>query len=407
MNVVLHDFAGHPFQAELSRRLASRGHLVTHLVSAEWVSGKGRLHRLPGDPETLSFEQIAVGRPIAKYSPRERLKWELDYGTASADRLDDRPDVVIVCNVPLLSMGRFAWEARKREVPWVLWHQDIWSAAMGDEVRRRFPRPIGGIMARAFDELEAWCARRADHVVAIGDEFTKVYPRWGVDPERVSVILNWAPLNEIGAMDRDNPQADVVFAAGRTSGELRLLYAGSLGRKHNPLLLVELLREVRRAGVDAVLTVVSEGEAADDVRAAAVAEPDLPLRVIGFQPADKLAETLGSADILVALLEPEATAFSIPSKVLSYMAAGRPIVGLMPDSNPAASDICDCGGFIADPTPAGAAAAGAWIAGVADQPDVRAEIGRHTRKVAEDRFDPDRITDQFEAVLRRVAPPEG
>jgi hypothetical protein len=28
MKVVLHDFAGHPFQAELSRRLAARGHDV-------------------------------------------------------------------------------------------------------------------------------------------------------------------------------------------------------------------------------------------------------------------------------------------------------------------------------------------------------------------------------------------
>ena len=47
---------------------------------------------------------------------------------------------------------------------------------------------------------------------------------------------------------------------------------------------------------------------------------------------EQLAATLGSADILLGLLEPEATAFSIPSKVLSYMSAGRPIVGLMPDT---------------------------------------------------------------------------
>lgn len=403
MDVLLHDFAGHPFQVELSRRLAARGHRVTHLTSAEWVSGKGRLQKLPDDPETLQFDQIRIGRPIAKYSPRARLRWELDYGAASAELLDRRPDVVIICNVPLISMGRFARRAAKRRAPWILWHQDIWSAAMSDEARRRFPWPLSGIVARSFDRLEAWCARHAGHVVAIGKEFTTIYPRWGVDPGRVSVIPNWAPLDDIRPTDRENPQADMVFGPERRAASLRLLYAGSLGRKHNPLLLVELLTAIRDTGVDAVLTVVSEGEAAEDVRAAAESVPGLPLRVIEFQPADKLAETLGTADVLVALLEPEATAFSIPSKVLSYMAAGRPIVGLMPGSNPAASDIVDCGGFVAEPTSDGVAAVGAWVAGVADRPDVRAEIARDTRKVAEERFDPDRITDQFEAVLRRMA----
>lgn len=402
LKVVLHDFAGHPFQAELSRRLAARGHDVTHLTSAEWVSGKGRLQTLPGDPARLRFGQLSVGRPIAKYSAGQRMRWELDYGAVSARQLDDDPDVVIICNVPLLSMGRFVWHARRRRVPWVLWHQDIWSAAMGDEARRRWPRPVAAVVARAFDWLEAWSARHAAQVVAIGDEFTKVYPRWRIDPDKVSVIPNWAPLNDIVPAQRENPQADVVFGPDRRPESLRLLYAGSLGRKHNPLLLVELLRAVRAAGVDAVLTVVSEGEAADDVRAAAVADPELPLRVVEFQPAAQLAETMGTADVLLGLLEPEATNFSIPSKVLTYMSSGRPIVGLMPDANPAAIDIVDCGGFIADPTSQGAAAAAEWIAKIADDPEARARIGRTTRAVAEQRFDPERITDRFEAVLQRT-----
>lgn len=407
MKIVLHDFAGHPFQAELSRRLAARGHDVTHLTSAEWVSGKGALERRPDDPGTLRFEQLSVGRPIDKYSPRARMRWELDYGKVSALHLDghserDRPDVVVICNVPLLSMGRFVWHARRRSLPWVLWHQDIWSAAMADEVRRRWPRPAAEVVARGFDRLEAWSARNATQVVAIGAEFTKVYPRWCVDHQKVSVIPNWAPLNDVTPAARENAQAEVVFGPGRRPETLRLLYAGSLGRKHNPLLLVRLLRAVRAAGVDARLTIVSEGEAADDLRAAAAADPDRHLRVVPFQPADALADTLGTADILVGLLEPEATNFSIPSKILTYMAAGRPIVGLMPDSNPAAIDITDCGGFVADPTSQGVAEAASWIAKLADDPAARAAIGAATRAVAEERFDPERIADRFESVLRRA-----
>jgi colanic acid biosynthesis glycosyl transferase WcaI len=397
MDIVVHDFSGHPFQAELARRLAERGHRVVHLSSAEYVSGKGLLERRDDDPADLTFDQIRVGRSFPKYSPTQRSRWELAYGKATSDYLRDWPGVVITCNVPLLAMARFVRAARRRRLPWVFWHQDIYSAAMGDELRRRLPGVLASPAANTFTRIEAWCARAAGHIVAIGDAFTRVYPDWGVDAGRVSVIPNWAPLEDIVPTERNTTTAENIFPDSGAS--LRLLYAGTLGRKHNPLLLVELLRDARAAGVDATLTVVSQGEAADDLAEAAEADQSLPLRVVPFQPAEILAEVLGSADVLVGLLEPEATEFSIPSKVLSYMAAGRPILGLMPASNPAAADITACGGFVAEPTAEGARLGAQWLAEVSTDAEQRVQIGKDTRAVAETRFNPDRITTQFEDLL--------
>ena len=84
------------------------------------------------------------------------------------------------------------------------------------------------------------------------------------------------------------------------------------------------------------------------------------------------------------------------------MAAGRPILGLMPADNPAAGDIRACGGFVGDPTSAGAAAGAEWLSEIADQAGYRADIGRRTRSIAEERFDPVRITDRFEGVLAAI-----
>jgi glycosyltransferase involved in cell wall biosynthesis len=122
-----------------------------------------------------------------------------------------------------------------------------------------------------------------------------------------------------------------------------------------------------------------------------------------FQPAELLSDTLGSADVLVGLLEPEATTFSIPSKVLTYMAAGRPLIGLMPTDNPAAADIAACGGFVDEPTSDGAQRAAAWLSEHAHDPAAREQIGKRTRSVAEEKFDPHRITSAFEDVIVGLA----
>ena len=127
--------------------------------------------------------------------------------------------------------------------------------------------------------------------------------------------------------------------------------------------------------------------------------PDV--RILGFQPAGDLRDVLASADIVLALLEKDAAMFSVPSKVLSYLAAGRPIVGLMPADNPAAADIAESGGYTAGPDRAGAQAAADWIVTAAGTGRLDA-IGAASRALAEKRFDIDRITDQFEAVLTAV-----
>lgn len=402
LDIAVHDFSGHPFQADLARRLAARGHRVLHLSAAEYVSGKGRLQREPGDPETLSFDQINLGRPFNKYSAADRIRWEREYGRATRERLADWRGVVINSNVPLLAMSAFVRDARRRQLPWIFWHQDVYSAAMSDEASRRLPGPLAKPVAAGFDRLEAWCARNAGHTIAIGEAFTAVYDRWHVDPAKVSVIPNWAPLEDTIPGERDNRQSKVIWNGSQES-DVRVLYAGTLGRKHNPMLLVDLVVAAREAGVPAVLSVVSEGEAADELRALAAQRPDIPVAVHPFQPVELLSDTLGSADVLVGLLEPEATMFSIPSKVLTYMAAGRPLIGLMPTDNPAAADIAACGGYVDEPTPDGARRAARWLVDHADDPAQRAQIGKRTRAVAEEKFNPDRIVDAFEAVIVELA----
>lgn len=405
MRLHIHDGSGHPFQVQLSRELARRGHTVLHTYATQWVSGHGRLTTGPDDPPTLRIEGITTERAYDKYSPRRRIAWEVAYAREWQRILLREPwDVVVSCNTQLISAAVMRRWFRRHRQPWMLWHQDISAFAFADEAARRLPRLPAEFIGRTAMGVEKRLVRDCDAVVAIGEPFIAQYREWGLRRARVRMIPNWAPLDEIARLPRDEVGEAWARRCGVPPTDLRILYAGMLGRKHNPQLLVDLVDQVRAAGVDAQLVVASEGPGADYLSAQAAQRPWL--RVLGFQPAEDLAPMLASGDVLVAVLEPEAARFSIPSKVLSYLAAGRPVLVLAPESNPCVSDVTLGGGLVVEPTSKGVELGASWIAAELTDPARRDEIGALARVYAQSKFDISGIADQFEELLCTIGLPD-
>lgn len=404
MRLHIHDGSGHPIAVQLSRELARRGHTVQHTYATQWVSGHGRLTTGPDDPPTLRIEGITARQTYDKYSPPRRVAWELGYARAWQQVLSRETwDAVVACNTQLLTAAAMRRWFHRHHQPWVLWHQDIFAFAFADEAARKLPGPAAKLVSRATLATEQKLIRCADSVVAIGEPFIEQYREWGLPLDHVRMIPNWAPLDEIARL----PREDVGEAWARKHvippAEIRLLYAGMLGRKHNPQLLIDLVEQVRDAGVDAQLVVASEGPGADYLTERRPGRPWL--HVLGFQPAEDLAAMLSSGDVLVAVLEPEASRFSIPSKVLSYLAAGRPMLVLTPDTNPCVTDVTAGGGFVADPTTKGASLGASWVSTELTDPARRDRIGEQARAYAQQKFDISGIAGQFEDVLSRIGLP--
>jgi len=125
------------------------------------------------------------------------------------------------------------------------------------------------------------------------------------------------------------------------------------------------------------------------------------LRLLPYQPYERLPEVLASADVLVAVLEAEAGAFSVPSKVLAYLCAARPLLVSMPGENLAARVVERSGGGILVPphdAPALCAAAEALL----DDEPRRSELSQRARAYAEATFDLEGIASRFEELLERV-----
>jgi colanic acid biosynthesis glycosyl transferase WcaI len=404
MRIVVHDYSGHPGQAQLSRALARRGHEVTHQHCPSYATGKGSLQVEPGDPPTLSFEPCAMEGMFAKYSVVTRIRQELSYGRRAARSIEAKePAVAVISNVPLLAHSVLARRLARRGVPMVFWHQDIYSEAIGSAARRRLP-VVGAWVARLAERLERTIALRSGAIVAISPTFLDRLAAWGVADKAV-VVPNWAPIEELPVCDDDGggggPAEEWQTRAG-LRGHPVVLYSGTLGLKHDPGILASLAERLGESHPSARVVVISEGKGRDWLeewkRRQGAAADNLVL--LDFQPYADLPAVMGSADVLMAVLEPDASRFSVPSKVLTYLCAGRAIVGVLPPDNSVAEILLTHGaGLVVRRDDAATE-----VARLLNDEACRRAMGRAGRRYAERAFSPETAADRFEEVIYDVVP---
>lgn len=399
--VVVHDFSGHPFQVQLARELGRRGYRSTHLYCPSFQTPRGRVGDESGtadaDAINQNFESIPIPlfRPFAKYSGGRRLLQEIEYGFRAARAISKQnPDVVLTANTPLIAAVLLQVLLLGKRFPIVFWQQDVYSVAMAGHLERK-----GGLLGRlagmVLIRFEKWLLRSSDRVVVISEDFLETLDEWGTDLDRVSVIENWAPLDELPTGSRPNAWAE----RNNIEDELVFLYAGSLGLKHEPSILLELARTFNDRK-DIRVIVASEGRGANWLERE-MRDGD-KLDLLPFQDYDDLPNMLASADVLLVLLEPDAGGFSVPSKVLTYHCAGRPILGAMPEENLAARTIVRNGSGVV--VASGDSQRFASEAkSLADDPGLRQSMGLAARRYAETTFDIEDIGRRFDVILRAAA----
>ena len=129
-----------------------------------------------------------------------------------------------------------------------------------------------------------------------------------------------------------------------------MLYSGTLGLKHDPSILALIASRLRVSHPDARVVVVSEGKGRDWLETWKREQRADNLVLMDFQPYADLPEVMASADVLVAILEADASRFSVPSKVLTYLCSDRAIVGVLPPDNSVAEILSTHGaGCVVDP----------------------------------------------------------
>lgn len=390
MRIVVHDYAGHPFQFDLSRELARRGHDVAHLYFSGDKGPKGRSEMAADDPPTLTIVPVEIGRAYSKSALVGRLRDDLEYGRAAGRQIGAfKPDVVISGNTPLDAQRRVIGATHKAGAAFVFWMQDFYSRAIRSLIGRKWGG-VGGAVAAYYEMAERAQLKASDAVVLISPDFQPAVEAFGVEPERVRVIPNWGALDSLPLRPKDN-------AWSRAHGldeTFVFLYSGTLGLKHNPDHLLAIAD--RFSGDPAVRVVVAaHGQGRDRLERSLLARPRSNLRLLDLQPLEILPDMLGAADVVVALLENDAGEFSLPSKVLSYYCSGRALLLSAPSKNLASRTTCRIGaGLTAAPEDVGAMLEAA--SRLRGDDATRAAMGTSARAYAEATFPIEPVADRFQ-----------
>jgi putative colanic acid biosynthesis glycosyltransferase WcaI len=342
-----------PYVTGVAEHLASEGHRV------RVVTG------FPHYPEWRSTSQGALARGESRngvdihrrwhYVPRAqsaltRAVYEVSLGAAGLTGLPRQaPDLILAVSPTLaaLTLARTAAALYRR--PYGLVFQDL--QGPGAE---QSGVSGGARIARVVEHAELAGARHAAAVGIIAEGFRSYFVDHGVDPERIHRLRNWSQWPE--------PTESVEAARARLGwgDDFICLHAGNMGHKQGLENVLDAAAALRDPSVRIVLA--GNGNAHDALVRRAHELGVANVTFLPPQPAGQYEAMLRAADVLLVNQRASVGEMSLASKLTSYFAAGRPVVGAVAQQSETARELELAGaGLIVEPeNPAALAEALTW-----------------------------------------------
>jgi colanic acid biosynthesis glycosyl transferase WcaI len=304
-----------------------------------------------------------------------------------------RPDAVMVMSPPL-PLGVAGWLAAvPRGTPFVFNVQDVFPDVAVE---------LGAITDQRVIAVASWLERflyrRADAVTVLSDELRDnvAAKLRGDRPERVHVIPNFVDTERIRPSERENSYRAEYGLSDRTV----VMYAGNVGLSQSLDLMVEAARRHQAAGRDDVVFVINGGGSARQDLMESAAGLD-NLRFIDMQPRERLPEVLAAGDVQVVALKQGLARSSVPSKLYSILAAGRPVLASVDADTEVSSTIERAGAGVSVP-PEDPDAFCAAIDGLVADPDGRARMAASGRSFVEGWVSPAAVAAAYEQLFEDV-----
>ncbi len=386
--------------AELAEDLATRGHRVTIITG--WPNHPTGILQAGWNAKWRSVEADARGFRVIRCGhsihARTVLFWRIWYYatfavSSFANGLVSGPiDSVLCLSTPIFG-GWAAWLlARLKGAEFLYGIFDLFPESAAN----------AGMMGRSmlFSALRATdtlLCRLSDAIVTLGPRLRAEIIERKIPPRLVHVVPLWLDGRKIKPGQQDNPWRREHAIS---PGTFVALYAGTIGHISGAETLVETAR-LLLDHPNILILCVGDGPVKDRLMAAAALAGVPNLRFLPFQSASVLNEMQATASVGLVTLLPGAGRTSLPSKVLGYFAAGRPVVAAVDSDSDTAKMILrgECGRVTACQDPAALAAA---ILELYNDPGTCVQMGQRARAYFEQFFDRGHCSLMYERLLSGV-----
>lgn len=180
----------------------------------------------------------------------------------------------------------------------------------------------GSLVDRIWRRINSWALRHADLALSLGPYMTQsIKARCATVP--TIIMHNWCDAKTV----RCFPKEQSRFAHDHELlGKFVVLFSGNMGWRQRLEILLEVAAEVQ----DTPIRFVFIGEGAKKTKLQETAQQRGLNNVLFFpyQPRELMEHSLAAADVSVVSQEREVIGFGVPSKIYTYMASGRAMLGL-------------------------------------------------------------------------------
>lgn len=342
-----------PFTTGLSEHLAAQGHSVKVITAfpyyPDWRTWDGYRGKIT-QKENVNGVHIRRVLHFIPWKPSrliERLLHDFSFAVAALlGGLGEGKCDVIYCSSPPPAVALAAYAlSRLKRVPYTIKLTDLASeAALATGILRQ------GTQVRLARCLENFLYRNAETVFCLCDAFIDSLRARGIAAGQLHRIPDWGDTENI----RPGPGDGVFRAANDISpDQFLLLHTGNMGKKQD---LVNLVRaaELTRHDEHLVWVIVGQGEDRELVESEIRARKLENVRLLPLQPREALCRMYADADALLLNQKASVKDAVIPSKLLTYMSSGRPVIASVDTRSEAAREIrkAKCGLIVAPEDPA-------------------------------------------------------
>ena len=390
--------------SELSRHWVKAGHDVTVLTGfPHYPSGvvpeeyRAKLRRLIMRED---LDGIRVERTWLAALPN-RKTWErvLNYtsftvSAALRGSFLGSPDILIATSPQLLQCLAGLWIATLKGIPFVFEVRDLWPESLTVEADSVVNRQVRAVLRWIADLLY----RRARHIIVVTPAFKKhIVEQYKVEPEKISIVMNGVEADEF----TPNAETDSAVEEFQLRGRSVVSFIGVLGNAHGLQAVAYAAARLRETRPDALLLLVGEGADRASLEALGAKLGLKNLLIVGQQPRNKIPALIrASSACMVLLKKSEVFKTVIPTKMLEFMACGRPVILGAEGQSREVVENADCG--ICIPPEDSAALAGA-IEQLLDDPELRKRLGANGRGYVVTHLSRGRTARDYITVLRRVS----